>query len=188
MHAGRHAADAPHGGEGGNAHNTKEGPVHRHHDTRRQRGGLCLAIYRNDTLKEAGELVGQSAGIGALDVVAVIDGEIDLLNAYLQHIARRGAIDENWTGQNVRTGAAIRDLPTDSSHIFRHCTCRNNAGCFDDLRIKARHTFDGDDVSRIDAQHRLRRGAEVADMHGLWIRHERVFGCRREWRRQPKQQ
>src|ERR1700683_4212500 len=71
----------------------QERPRHRHHDARRHRVGLVLAIDRDDAPEETGKLIGQRAGVGALAVEAIGDGEIDLENAELKHVTRHRPVD-----------------------------------------------------------------------------------------------
>jgi hypothetical protein len=142
-------------GSGATPMTPKKRPIDRHHYTRRHPGSLGLAVYWDNALKEGGEFVGECARVGALDVVPVIDGQVDLLNAYLQDVARQSAIDKNRTGQNVRTGPAIRDLSADRSHVFRNRARRNDARSIDDGRIESCHRLNSDDVTRIHGQHRL---------------------------------
>jgi hypothetical protein len=135
-----------------------------------------LAINRDDPLEEAGEFVGQRAGVGALDVEAIGQGEINLENVKLKHVARHRPVDVDRPGQNVWTGAAIGDFAADGPDIFRHGARRNHAGSVNIGRIGPAYAFDGDDVARIDSQCRLERSAEISDVDRLWARHQGVLG------------
>jgi hypothetical protein len=113
--------------------------------------GATAAVFAwrsigDDALKETGELLGQRAGIGALGVEAIRNREIDLENADLKDIAQHRTVDEDRPGKNVRTGAAIRDFPTDDAGVFRDGARGNDAGRIDVDRIRAADRFDGDDV------------------------------------------
>jgi hypothetical protein len=124
-------------------------------------------------------VVAGGAGVGALGVEAIGDGEIDLENAELKHVTRHRPVDVNGPGQDVPTGAAVSDFAADSADIFGHGTRRNDARSVNLLRIGPAHGLYDDDVTGIDGQHRFERRAEMSDVDRLRAGHQRVFGGER---------
>src|SRR6516225_8139083 len=112
--------------------------------------------------EERGKLLGQRAGVGALGVEVIGDGEIDLENANLKHVTRHRPVDVNGPGQDVPTGAAVGDFAADSADIFGYGTRRNDARSVNFVWIGPAHGFDDDHVAGIDGQHRLERRAEMS--------------------------
>src|SRR5690242_3905704 len=103
----RSAADAAHGAGRRDAHGAEEWAIERHHHAARNLRGLGRAIDGNDALPKGGELLRQSPIVGALAVVAVINREADIENTHLEHVAGLGTTHFDWTGENMRAGAAI---------------------------------------------------------------------------------
>ena len=151
------AKEAPRTSFSHDPHDAEERPRHRHHDARRHRGGLGLAIDRDDAPEETGKLIGQRASVGALGVEPIGDGEIDLENAELKHVTRHCPVDVNGPGQDVPTGTSVSDVAADSADIFGHGTRRDDARGVNFLWIGTAHGLDDDDVAGIDGQHRLER-------------------------------
>ncbi len=189
VNAGRAAADAAHGRVGRQAHGAEERLVDRHHDALGDRGGLRLAVDRDDAAPERGELFRQRPVIGTLAVVAVVERKIDVDDAHFEHVARHRAADLDRPGEDVRTGAAILHLRVDVALILRDDAGRDHAGFVDRRRQDREGGLDGDGVAGIDAQHRLHARHEVADVDGLWVGHQGVFGgpCRNAKRDDERQ-
>jgi hypothetical protein len=171
------AADASEACPRRNTEGAKEWSCQRDHYAGRDPRGLGRKVDRDDAPEDAGELVRQGARVGALEVVAVADREIDLLDADLQHVTRHGAVDKNRPAQDVRPGAPVLHLAVDGAGVLRDHARRDGARTVDLLGVDLGCGFDGDDVPGIDRQYRLERGTEVPDVHCLRAWHQRVLGC-----------
>jgi len=153
MHAGRAAADPARVRR--KAHDPEERPVDRHHHPARDLSGLSGAIDRDDPVPEGGKFVGQGAGVRPLPIVAPIEGELDVEDADLQHVAGHGAFDFDRAGQDMRAGAAVLHFAIDFSLMVRHCGRGHHTGSINDRGNDRGGAFERDDVAGFDAQDRL---------------------------------
>src|SRR5712692_3240226 len=143
----------------------------------------ALLVQRNNLDLAIGKIFRQKSAIGAKYVIGIGNGQLDLLDAYLQGIAGFGFFDINRTVENVSARSFVGDLFINIAqallYLLRRHSCALQAG-----RAVGEECVKHYRVARVDMQHRRGRSIVVSpgDSLGSGRQLERLWpagDCRR---------
>src|SRR5215472_15291287 len=147
----------PHAAEKWTQRNLNSRSKVRHHAFSVQRDDLDLAVR---------EILGQKTAIRSEGIVGIRNGEIDLLNAHFQGVARLGFLDEHRPVQNVPPWPSISDLPEDvAQFLFDLVGC--DSGLFQPLWTVGDDRMELYRVPRVNVQHGFRCSIVISEGNGF---------------------
>ncbi len=137
---------------------------------------MLLRIERDDPHLRVAVVFGNEPALCAEGVVRVRDGEVDLLDSHLEHVARVGAGDIDRAGEDVPARPFVRDLSVDVAQRLLDVR-RRDARAFESRGRRRDQRPDDDAVARVNTQHRLGGRVVITPCHGRWSRHD-AMRCR----------
>src|SRR6266568_5193005 len=171
--AGRTGADLAEAARRTGRHDAEERPQ-RYLDLGSEFGDLSLEVEGNDDAAVERELVRQATAVHPHRVDAIRRARRCLEHAHREHVARLGALDINWTGNDVATESTMLHLGVDGDRVGEDLLGGNAEAVEepDGIALIAqqalmRDRVDGDLVARLDDGDRLLGTPQIAPMHRL---------------------